>query len=81
MSWSRPNTADCLGGPDDGAQLLGGAYMLIAALASVRESRALSITIEGALQETKAQYEGLTSLAADGIAVYPIQNKTEFGTF
>ena len=63
------------------AQFLGGVYMLIAAVASVRESRAWSITIENAFSETKQAYADLVDLAADGILIHELPSENDSGRF
>jgi PAS domain S-box-containing protein len=47
---------------------LGGVYMLIAAIASVRESRVWGISLEAALRESDARFRSMYEHAAVGIA-------------
>jgi len=62
-------------------QYLGGVYMLIAALASARETRQWGIPLEQALSEARQRYEELFALAADGILVHEAFNETSLGNF
>lgn len=55
-----------------GSQYLGGTYMLVAALASVRDSRDWNISLTAALSEARQRYENLFHLAVDGILVYEL---------
>ncbi len=54
------------------AQYLGGLYMLTAAIASVRESRALGITLEGALRASEERYKALFETMTEGFALQEI---------
>jgi two-component system, cell cycle sensor histidine kinase and response regulator CckA len=51
------------------AQFLSGAYMLVAAHASVRESRAWGVPLEAALQDSESRYEALFASSLDAILV------------
>ncbi|HWI56888.1 MAG TPA: PAS domain S-box protein, partial [Bacillota bacterium] len=48
---------------------LGGVYMLMAALASVRESRAWGTALEVALHESEERFQALTQASFEGIAI------------
>jgi PAS domain S-box-containing protein len=63
------------------AQFLGGAYMLIAAIASVRESRVWGISLEAALSEARERFAELFNLAADGMLVREIGSDPAGGRF
>lgn len=63
------------------AQSLGSVYMLIAAIASVRETGRWGITVEAALVDAKQQYEELFQLAADGIIVHGVTDEGRWGPF
>jgi PAS domain S-box-containing protein len=63
------------------AQYLGGIYMLIAAVASARQTRQWGIPLEAALSEVKQQYEELFAMAADGILVHEAYSETALGNF
>ncbi len=52
-----------------GAQYLGGLYMLMAAVVSVRDTQAWEISLADALTEARQRYEDLFHLAMDGIVV------------
>jgi len=52
------------------AQFLGGLYMLIAAVASVRESHAWGISLETALSQSEDRYRTLVETAPDAILVH-----------
>ncbi len=56
------------------AQLLGGAYMLVAAIASVRESREWSITVEAALESKEATLTGVLNAVRESIWVFDRYN-------
>jgi PAS domain S-box-containing protein len=62
-------------------QYLGGVYMLIAAVASARESREWGIPLEAALSAVRQQYDKLFDLAADGIVVHEPVTDTARGAF
>ncbi len=62
-------------------QYLGGVYMLIAVLASARETRQWGIPIEEALSEARQRYEELFALAADGILVHEVLGEATLGNF
>jgi two-component system, cell cycle sensor histidine kinase and response regulator CckA len=51
-------------------QYLGGAYMLVAAIASAHESREWGIPLEAALSEARQRFDALFASAADGILVH-----------
>ncbi len=70
-----------LGWSGRAAQYLGGIYMLIAAVAAVRESGALEVTLESQLSEARQDYTHLLDLAADGIVVYEPPNPQRPGRF
>jgi PAS domain S-box-containing protein len=53
-----------------GTQFLGGAYMLIAAVASVRENRVWGIPLESALLAAEQRYRALVDLAPDAVVVH-----------
>ena len=55
-----------------GAQLLSGIYMLIAAVASVRENRVWGIPLEAALQESEKRYQSLFNCMTEGFALHEI---------
>jgi len=63
------------------AQSLGSLYMLVSALASVRESGTWTITLEAALVDAKQQFEELFELAADGIVVHEIDDAGRWSSF
>ena len=64
------------------AQFLGGAYMLVAAVASVRESGTWGVSLSAALHEFRQRYEELFALAADGIVVHELASPgAETGSF
>ncbi len=52
------------------AQYLAGIYLLVAAVAGMREHRDLGRSLEIALGETKQQLEALINLTADGVIVH-----------
>ena len=54
------------------AQYLGGVYMLIAAIASVRESHAWGISLEAALQESEGRFRVLFNTMSEGFALHEI---------
>ena len=62
-------------------QYLGGVYMLIAVLASARETRQWGIPLEEALSEARQRYEELFALAADGILVHEVFSEATLGNF
>ncbi len=64
-----------------GAQFLGGAYMLVAAITSVRDSREWGITLESALIDARQRYEGLIELASDGIVIHELATQVGRGKF
>jgi len=66
----QSSRASILGWTGRAAQLLGGLYMLIAAVASVRESRAWGISLEAALRESEERYRTLVETAPDAIVVH-----------
>lgn len=51
------------------AMCLSGVYMLVAALASMRESRAWGTTLEVALHESEERFQALTQASFEGIAL------------
>ena len=55
-----------------GAQLLSGIYMLIAAVASVRENGVWGIPLETALQESEKRYQSLFNSMTEGFALHEI---------
>jgi PAS domain S-box-containing protein len=59
-----------LGWTGRATQYLAGAYMLIAAVASVRESRVWGISLQAALTESQERYRTLFETAPDGIVVH-----------
>jgi PAS domain S-box-containing protein len=66
----QSHQASLLGWLGRAAQHLGGGYMLIAALASVRESRAWGITIEAALEKQEATLTGILNAVQEQIWVF-----------
>ncbi len=66
----QPYHASLLGWLGRMTQSLGGVYMLIAAVASVRESHAWGIPLEAALRESEHRYRMLLDLAPDAIVVH-----------
>ena len=77
----QPSFGSLLGWTGRAAQYLGGVYMLIAAIVSVRESRVWGIALEAALTEARQQYEELFDLAADGIVVHELAGEAARGNF
>lgn len=63
------------------ALFLSGAYMLIAAIASVRETKVWEVSLEGALAESRKHYNDLLDLIADGILVQELPQYTAHGKF
>ena len=63
------------------AQYLGGAYLLVAAVISMRETRDLGYSLEIALGEVRQRFEELFNLAADGIVMHELMSKTTHGNF
>ncbi len=63
------------------SQYLGGIYMLVAAVAAVRESGAWEVALESQLNEARQDYTNLLDLAADGIAVYEPPGTNHEGRF
>jgi len=63
------------------AQSLGSLYMLVSAIASVRESGTWTITLEAALVDAKQQFQELFELAADGIVVHEIDDAGRWSNF
>jgi PAS domain S-box-containing protein len=57
------------------AQFLGGAYMLVAAIAAVRESHVWGISLDEALRESEKRFKVLAAATFEGIAI------TEEGRF
>lgn len=55
-----------------GAQYASGVYMLVAAVVSVRETRAWEVSLTSALMELRQRWEDLFALADDGIALYEV---------
>ena len=66
----QSSAASILGWTGRTAQFLGGLYMLIAAVASVRESRVWGISLEAALRESEERYRTLVETAPDAIVVH-----------
>ncbi len=62
--------ASVLGWAGRATQSLGGLYLLIAAIASVRESRIWGISLEAALQQSEDRYRTLVETAPDAIVVH-----------
>ena len=59
------------------AQFLGGAYMLMAAIASVRETRTWEVPLTAALSEAKQQYRTLFETMTEGFAMHEIITDTQ----
>jgi len=70
-----------LGWTARGVQYLGGVYMLIAALASLRETGAWEIALATQLQAARQRYEELFDLVADGLVVHELVSGTAPGRF
>ncbi len=51
------------------AQVVGTAYMLVAALVAARNARALGLPVEIALHEAEKRFDDLVEMAADGVVV------------
>ncbi|MCK7577613.1 MAG: PAS domain-containing protein [Chromatiales bacterium] len=51
------------------AQVVGTAYMLVAALVAARSARAMGLPVEIALHEAEKRFDDLVEMAADGIVV------------
>jgi PAS domain S-box-containing protein len=66
----QSSVASILGWTGRGTQFLSGIYMLIAAVASVRESRVWGISLEAALHESEDRYRTLIETAPDAIVVH-----------
>jgi PAS domain S-box-containing protein len=62
--------ASILGWTGRVTQSLGGLYMLVAAIVSVRESRVWGISLEEALQQSEERYRTLVETAPDAIVVH-----------
>jgi PAS domain S-box-containing protein len=62
--------ASVLGWTGRATQSLGGLYMLIAAIASVRESHVWGISLEAALRESEDRYRAMVETAPDAIVVH-----------
>jgi PAS domain S-box-containing protein len=54
------------------AQYMGGVFMLVAALASVRESRAWSLPLEKAFRESEERYRSLFTGMTEGFALHEL---------
>ncbi len=63
------SSGNALGWTGRAAQFLGGVYMLLAAIASVRESHGWGISLEVALRETEERFRTLAAAAFEGIAI------------
>jgi len=63
------------------AQYLGGAYLLVAAVVGMRETRDWGRLLESALGEARQQFEELIQLAADGIAMHEVVGEISRGYF
>ncbi len=72
---TQASAGSLLGWVGRGSQYLGGVYMLVAALASVRESGLLKVPLEAALEESNERFKALAAATFEGIAV------TEAGFF
>ena len=76
---AQPSFGGALNWTARSTQYLGGVYMLIAAIVSVRDSRAWGISLEAALSEARQRYEDLFELAADGVLVHELPGETSSG--
>jgi PAS domain S-box-containing protein len=77
----QPAHGSLLGWAGRTAQSLGGLYMVVAAVASVRESGAWTVTLSAALREARQRYDELMDLAPDGIVVHELITPATRGNF
>ena len=66
----QPNVGSAMGWTSRAAQCLGGGYMLLAALAAVRESRSWLIPMAAALLEIEQRYHALADVMAEAVIVH-----------
>jgi PAS domain S-box-containing protein len=77
----QPAHGSLLGWTGRGAQLLGGIYMLAAAVAAVRESGVWAVNLATSLREVRQRYADLFDLAGDGILVHELVGPSARGNF
>jgi PAS domain S-box-containing protein len=77
----QPAFSSILGWTGRLAQYLGAAYMLIAAIAALRESGSWELALEAQLHQARQDYTSLLDLAADGIVEYAPDSQSRRGRF
>jgi PAS domain S-box-containing protein len=68
----QPSVGSLVGWTGRAAQYLGGVYMLIAAVASIKESRVWGISLEEALRKSEERYHALFRHMSEGFALHEI---------